>query len=46
MMYIKSTSDSLPFCCQCLSHQSSLYLLKVFPQEHSEVFGHGLFASG
>lgn len=42
-----STSDSLPYCCQCLRHQGSLYLLKVFPQEPSEeVFGLGLFASG
>lgn len=42
---IKSTSDSLPYCCQSLRHQGSLYLLKVFPQEASEVFGHGLLAS-
>lgn len=46
MLHIMSTSDSLTYCCQCVRHQGSLYLLKVFPQEPSEVFHYSLFASG
>lgn len=35
---IKSTSDSLPYCCQCLRHQGSLYFSRCFLRNPGKYF--------